>query len=322
MRPPSPPRRAQAGDCQAGSASGEAGRASFPAGRVQAGGIRASCAAAAGPACRAQARAGRAGEATSGARHGGRSDGGLERSGCADQAGRGRRRVGAGGIAVDAPPARGSGGRGVGRPRRWWRSVGYDAAEAVDLVDELLEKGRGHRFGLRRRDGGSGGLPGVWSPRPGPADPARGPGQGAQRQDLRYKLLEVLASQSDKAAFIEEAATAKRMFGKDSTMWQRVCELGRAAAPDHPLFEREAGAEPPSASLTAAAPGPRPAVSAPPPEPPPRRLRRRQRPKRLLPSRPFPKRLPRHRRWWRRMPRKWSWPSFTWRWATRKPPSC
>ncbi|MBA8736423.1 type IV pilus assembly protein FimV [Chromobacterium violaceum] len=88
-----------------------------------------------------------------------------------------------------------------------------------------------------------------------------------QRQDLRYKLLEVLASQSDKAAFIEEAATAKRMFGKDSTMWQRVCELGRAAAPDHPLFEREAGAEPPSASLTAAAPGPRPAVSAPPPEP-------------------------------------------------------
>ncbi|AAQ60433.1 probable transmembrane protein [Chromobacterium violaceum ATCC 12472] len=88
-----------------------------------------------------------------------------------------------------------------------------------------------------------------------------------QRQDLRYKLLEVLASQSDKAAFIEEAATAKRMFGKDSTMWQRVCELGRAAAPDHPLFEREAGAEPPSASLTAAAPEPRPAVSAPPPGP-------------------------------------------------------
>ncbi|MBV8679446.1 MAG: pilus assembly protein FimV [Aquitalea sp.] len=57
------------------------------------------------------------------------------------------------------------------------------------------------------------------------------------RQDLRYKLLEVLAMQPDKDGFIAEATTARGIFGKDSTLWMRVCELGRTLAPEHPLFE-------------------------------------------------------------------------------------
>ena len=57
------------------------------------------------------------------------------------------------------------------------------------------------------------------------------------RQDLRYKLLEVLSTQPDRAAFLEEAARSRDIFGKDSTQWMRVCELGRAAMPGHPLFE-------------------------------------------------------------------------------------
>ncbi|MBX9346362.1 hypothetical protein K5M36_04600 [Chromobacterium vaccinii] len=88
------------------------------------------------------------------------------------------------------------------------------------------------------------------------------------RQDLRYKLLEVLAAQPDKAVFIEEATAAQSMFSKDSTMWQRVSELGRAQLPDHPLFAREPGAEPQIAEPKAAAPEPRPAIVAPPPEAP------------------------------------------------------
>lgn len=66
------------------------------------------------------------------------------------------------------------------------------------------------------------------------------------RQDLRYKLLEVLADQPDAAAFIAEAGIAQSVFGKDSTQWQRVSELGRRVAPGHPLFVE---AEPPAAPL-------------------------------------------------------------------------
>ncbi|WP_199731003.1 MULTISPECIES: FimV family protein [Aquitalea] len=57
------------------------------------------------------------------------------------------------------------------------------------------------------------------------------------RQDLRYKLLEVLAMQPDRDGFIAEATTARGIFGKDSTLWMRVCELGRTLAPEHPLFD-------------------------------------------------------------------------------------
>jgi pilus assembly protein FimV len=59
------------------------------------------------------------------------------------------------------------------------------------------------------------------------------------RQDLRYKLLEVLAMMPDKDGFIAEATTARGIFGKDSTLWMRVCELGRNLAPEHPLFDTQ-----------------------------------------------------------------------------------
>ena len=71
------------------------------------------------------------------------------------------------------------------------------------------------------------------------------------RQDLRYKLLEVLSTQQDKQLFIAEATTAKGVFGKDSTLWMRVCEIGQTVAPGHPLF---AMAAPVVAEVTPAAP--------------------------------------------------------------------
>ncbi|OHX19616.1 hypothetical protein [Chromobacterium sphagni] len=60
------------------------------------------------------------------------------------------------------------------------------------------------------------------------------------RQDLRYKLLEVLAAQPNKEEFVKEASVTHGMFSKDSTFWMRVCELGRAAVPGNPLFETAA----------------------------------------------------------------------------------
>ena len=84
------------------------------------------------------------------------------------------------------------------------------------------------------------------------------------RQDLRYKLLEVLSTQQDKQLFIAEATTAKGVFGKDSTLWMRVCEIGQTVAPGHPLF---AMAAPVVAEVTPAAPtapaAPMPAMDEP-----------------------------------------------------------
>ncbi|MDF0607070.1 pilus assembly protein FimV [Neisseriaceae bacterium TC5R-5] len=60
------------------------------------------------------------------------------------------------------------------------------------------------------------------------------------RQDLRYKLLEVLAAQQDKAAFIAEATATKQRFGPDSTLWQQVCELGRRLDQSNILFSPDA----------------------------------------------------------------------------------
>ena len=87
------------------------------------------------------------------------------------------------------------------------------------------------------------------------------------RQDLRYKLLEVLSTQQDKQMFIAEATTAKGVFGKDSTLWMRVCEIGQTVAPGHPLFAQakpEPAAEAPAQPLAAAEPAP---VAAPAPAP-------------------------------------------------------
>ncbi|WP_141111037.1 type IV pilus assembly protein FimV [Chromobacterium haemolyticum] len=92
------------------------------------------------------------------------------------------------------------------------------------------------------------------------------------RQDLRYKLLEVLSTQQDKQMFIAEATTAKGVFGKDSTLWMRVCEIGQTVEPGHPLFAQakpepaaEASAQPPATAelATVAAPAPAPAPATP-----------------------------------------------------------
>lgn len=104
------------------------------------------------------------------------------------------------------------------------------------------------------------------------------------RQDLRYKLLEVLSTQQDKQMFIAEATTAKGVFGKDSTLWMRVCEIGQTVAPGHPLFaqakpEPAADAPPPAAAepapvaapaapvAAASTPAPAPVAAAPAPAP-------------------------------------------------------
>ena len=111
------------------------------------------------------------------------------------------------------------------------------------------------------------------------------------RQDLRYKLLEVLSTQQDKQLFIAEATTAKGVFGKDSTLWMRVCEIGQTVAPGHPLF---AMAAPVVAEVTPAAPtapaAPMPAMDEPlrSAQASRRRFRGQARPRRLLlrPQRP------------------------------------
>lgn len=91
------------------------------------------------------------------------------------------------------------------------------------------------------------------------------------RQDLRFKLLEVLASKPDKDAFLQEAMSAKSMFNPDSTMWQRICELGRNTVPGHVLFG--VAAEPAAAAKPepemAPAPAPRAPAAAPEPAAPP-----------------------------------------------------
>lgn len=54
------------------------------------------------------------------------------------------------------------------------------------------------------------------------------------RDDLRYRLLQLLASQDDRQGFLVEAEEARRRFGEDSPMWQGVVSMGRELAPEHP----------------------------------------------------------------------------------------
>ncbi|WP_199155649.1 FimV family protein [Chromobacterium sp. ASV23] len=92
------------------------------------------------------------------------------------------------------------------------------------------------------------------------------------RQDLRFKLLEVLASKPDKDAFLQEAMSAKSMFNPDSTMWQRICELGRSTVPGHALFgvaAEPAAAAKPEPEMAPAAVPPAPAAAPEPAAPPP-----------------------------------------------------
>jgi pilus assembly protein FimV len=59
------------------------------------------------------------------------------------------------------------------------------------------------------------------------------------RQDLRMKLLEVIAAQFKKEKFINQAEIALGMFGEDHPLWAQICEIGRQLAPDHDLFQTD-----------------------------------------------------------------------------------
>lgn len=61
------------------------------------------------------------------------------------------------------------------------------------------------------------------------------------RDDLRYRLLQLLASQDDRQGFIVEAEEARSRFDPEGAMWQGVLQMGRELAPDYPWLP-DAGA--------------------------------------------------------------------------------
>jgi pilus assembly protein FimV len=63
------------------------------------------------------------------------------------------------------------------------------------------------------------------------------------RDDLRYRLLQLLASQDDRRGFLVEAEEARRRFDPDGPMWLGVVRMGRELAPELPWGEPEAHAE-------------------------------------------------------------------------------
>lgn len=56
------------------------------------------------------------------------------------------------------------------------------------------------------------------------------------RQDIHYKLLQMLGKQQDFPGFLDEARTVLDLFGLDSTIGRRVRQLGQLVMPAHPLF--------------------------------------------------------------------------------------
>jgi len=54
------------------------------------------------------------------------------------------------------------------------------------------------------------------------------------RDDLRYRLLQLLTIADDVPGFIQEAELALTYFGADSPMWRGVVEMGQVLAPDYP----------------------------------------------------------------------------------------
>ncbi|WP_215776860.1 FimV family protein [Paludibacterium sp. B53371] len=67
------------------------------------------------------------------------------------------------------------------------------------------------------------------------------------RDDLRYRLLLLLASQNDREGFIEQAEMARSRFDAGGEMWQGVLRMGRELAPDHD-WERRATVVAPAAA--------------------------------------------------------------------------
>lgn len=63
------------------------------------------------------------------------------------------------------------------------------------------------------------------------------------RQDVRYRILEILAGEPDKTAFIDEARAVVEAYGPDSTFGQRVRVLGAQVAPGLALFAGPAAEE-------------------------------------------------------------------------------
>lgn len=54
------------------------------------------------------------------------------------------------------------------------------------------------------------------------------------RDDLRFRLLQLLASRDERQTFIAEAEVARSRFAPDSPLWLGVLAMGRELAPDYP----------------------------------------------------------------------------------------
>lgn len=62
------------------------------------------------------------------------------------------------------------------------------------------------------------------------------------REDLRLKLLDLVARKGNKGEFEEMALDVLAIFGPQSTMWGRVQQLGDGLDPDNPLYHGDEGA--------------------------------------------------------------------------------
>ena len=79
--------------------------------------------------------------------------------------------------------------------------------------------------------------------------------QEPERSDLKVKLLEILHAAGDRAGFESAVAEHQEALMADEAVWARVLSMGRALAPDNPLFAEE--------GLPEAEPGEAPAEGGP-----------------------------------------------------------
>lgn len=82
-----------------------------------------------------------------------------------------------------------------------------------------------------------------------------------EREDLRMKLLDLIARKGNKQEFESVALDLLAVFGPESALWKRVLQLGGSLDPDNPLYrpspdqpERFAMASPPPVDLGAFSP--------------------------------------------------------------------
>ncbi|MBV8047263.1 MAG: hypothetical protein JO171_08930 [Paludibacterium sp.] len=86
------------------------------------------------------------------------------------------------------------------------------------------------------------------------------------RDDLRYRLLLLLASQNDREGFIDQAEQARPRFDPAGEMWQAVVTMGQELAPDYPWSGPQAAVpaapEPaPASTVSLAAPAASPLLA-------------------------------------------------------------